>query len=164
MPWWVVASPLAVLGLIVWLRWQPKLPARLFAAVDTALRAALRGDLPEADRAQTEARRWCARSRGLLRTTARARLLLVDVVLLCRSERLEEAWAALHRDWKTFENTPGGWLAEACLLRGYLAYRTDRDVEPWLGLLGASGGATLIWMANEWPELGAFLDAYGLRS
>lgn len=164
MPWWVVASPLALLGLIVWLRWEPKGPPRLLAAIDAALRAALRGDATEAARWTAEVRRRRRRTRGLARATADARLLLVGVVLLCRRQELEQAWSELQRQWQTFESAPGGTIDEACLLRGYVAYRTDRDVEPWLGLLGPDGAARALWMASEWPELAQFSDAYGLRS
>jgi hypothetical protein len=189
MPLWLLAvAPAIVLG-ASWLRWrsseidaQEREARRALAdgelaraaaifqalmqrrrsiwwALELARLAALRGDLDGAARWTGDARARLARERSVNRTTAAARLLLVDVLSTTRRGQLDDAWRALAQQWATFEQTQGGWLFEASLLRGFLAWKAGASVEHWLGLDEAQR-AQARWMAAEWPELRAFLDAH----
>lgn len=131
----------------------------LFAAIERARLHALRGDGEAAARVIAEARGRLGRAHAVDRATAEARLVLVDALVTARGGQPDEAWAALSRRWGSFENAHGGWLAEACLLRGYLAWKAGAGVESWLGL-GEAQRAHVRWMAAEWPELREFIDAH----
>ncbi|MGZ3407422.1 MAG: tetratricopeptide repeat protein [Polyangia bacterium] len=131
----------------------------LFEAIELARLYALRGDVDGATRWTTEARRRLARAHAVDRATAEARLVLVEVLTMARAGRLEEAWGALSQRWSAFEKSHGGWLVEACLVRGYLGWKGGAGVETWLGL-GEAERAHARWMASEWPELREFIDAH----
>ena len=93
------------------------------------------------------------------RATGQARLLFIDALVAARRHDLMTAADTLARGWPTFEQSHGGWLAEACLLRGFLAAQLGAGVEIWLGL-SDTARARVHWMAAEWPELRAFIDAH----
>jgi hypothetical protein len=134
----------------------------LLPAIELARLYALRGDLDGAARWTAEGRRLLARARVVDRATAEARLVLVEVLTLARAGRLDEAWGTLSDKWSAFETSQGGWHVEACLVRGFLAWKAGASVETWLGL-GDSERAHARWMAAEWPELREFLDAHDER-
>jgi hypothetical protein len=128
-------------------------------ALEIARLYALRGDAENATRFADDARRAVAPLRGMNRTSADARLLLIDALVAGRRGDVEQAWTALSDGWATFETSHGGWLAEACLLRGFFAWKLGSSVESWLGLSDAARDRVR-WMAADWPDLRAFLDAH----
>jgi hypothetical protein len=132
----------------------------LAAKVELARLHALRADVTRAAQLASEAQRASARERSIDRATVGAQLVLVDVLIRCRTGELETARALLVREWHQFE-TPdgGGWRAEARLVRGFLDDAAGQGIEIWLGL-DQPVRARVRWMAAEWPELRAFLDAH----
>jgi len=182
MPWWLLAATPPVVLAISWLRWRARDVAVRRVAAQRALadgnfdRAAalfeslsgdlvplelarlyaLRGDVERATQRADDARRRPPRH---IRATFDARLLFVDALVAARRGETLAAFDALARRWSTFETAENSWLAEACLLRGFLAAQLGFGVEIWLGLDDHSR-ARVRWMAAEWPELRAFLDAH----
>jgi hypothetical protein len=177
MPWWLLATAPPVVLAASWLRWRARdvearrraaeralldgdfeRAAALFeslrAALELARLYALRGDLARAE----AARQRVPRPR-VDRATVEARLHFVDALIATRRGELGAAWDALTRHWARFETSESGWLAEACLLRGFLAAQLGGSVEIWLGLDEAAR-ARVHWMAAEWPELRAFIGAH----
>jgi hypothetical protein len=131
----------------------------LFPAIELGRLYALRGDVESAARWTADARRRLRSAHAVDRATAEARLVLVEALTTARSGRLDEAWQTLSQKWGAFEQSHGGWHAEACLVRGYLAWTAGASVETWLGL-GEAQEAHARWMAAEWPELAAFIDEH----
>ena len=131
------------------------------AKIELARLHALRGEVTRAAELAAEANRAAMRERGTNRKSAKAQLLLIDVLIHCRSGELEAARALVIREWHRFEAADGGggWRAEARLVRGFLDAVAGDGVEVWLGLDDASR-ARVRWMGAEWPELRAFLDAH----
>lgn len=179
MPWWPLAIAPVVILAASWLRWRAKETRALAVAADRALhdgdfdRAAtifealgnalelarlyaLRGDVDRAATWAATARARIRRLRAIDRAIAEARLLFVDALVAARRGDLTTALDTLAQRWSTFEHAPGGWLAEACLLRGFLAGQLGAGIEIWLGL-DDSARARVHWMATEWPELRAFI-------
>jgi hypothetical protein len=120
---------------------------------------ALRGDVEPAMRFAGDARREVARERRMNRETGDARLLFIDALIATRRSDFTSASNTLSQQWAAFEQSHGGWLAEACLLRGFLAAQLGATPEIWLGL-GDTARARVRWMSSEWPELRAFIDAH----
>jgi len=190
MTWWLLAAAPAVAMAFSWLRWRAKeLDARKLAAqraltdgdfdraaaifealvqmrgaqrdllhLELARLYALRGDVASAARHAEAARQRLQRPHAD-RAIGEARLLLIDALITTRRGDFAEAYAALAQRWATFETSHGGWRAEACLLRGYLSWKLGSSVEAWLGL-GDAARARVRWMASDWPELRAFIDAH----
>ena len=189
MPLWAVACAVPAVLLLSWWRWrrtslnERALAARAALAAGDLARAtalfeslrdrsfttkielarlyALRADLPRATARLADARRDAGGERGIDRAAAAARLVLVEVLIACRKGALDTAHAVLIREWPLFEAADGGgvWRAEACLVRGFLDAAAGIGVEVWLGLDEATRDRVR-WMAAEWPELRAFLDAH----
>lgn len=129
--------------------------------IELARLYALRGDVTRATRTAEAAQREAGRMRGVARKASAAQLLLIEVLIACRSGALEAARALLLREWRQFETAEGagGWRAEACLVRGFLDAAAGDSVEVWLGLDDATR-ARVRWMGAEWPALRAFIDAH----
>jgi hypothetical protein len=127
-----------------------------WATIELARLFALRGEIVRAVAAADEARGEARFARGVHRKALEAQLLFVDVLVHCRKGELDAARALLLGEWRRFETAEGGggWRAEACLVRGFLDAAAGDSVEVWLGL------ARVRWMATEWPELRAFIDAH----
>ncbi|HEY2748064.1 MAG TPA: hypothetical protein VGL86_25750 [Polyangia bacterium] len=187
---WVVALAAPVALVVQWLRWKNAAINERAAAAERALAAgdleraaslfeaivagggrwatielarvlALRGEIGRAEQAAHQARGEARFARGVSRKAAEAQLLLVDVLIRCRRGELADARALLLGEWARFETAEGagGWRAEACLVRGFLDAASGDSVEVWLGLDDTTR-ARVRWMASEWPDLRAFLDAH----
>jgi len=182
MPWWLLATAPPVILAASWLRWRARdVAARRVAAqraladgnfdraaalfeslpgelvpLELARLYALRGDVERAAHRADDARRRPPRH---IRATFDARLLFIDALVAARRGDILAAFDTLSRHWSAFESAEGGWLAEACLLRGFLAAQLGFGVEIWLGLDDDSR-ARVRWMSAEWPELRAFIDAH----
>jgi len=182
MQWWLLATAPVAAMTMSWLRWRARerraranearralrdgdleRAAALFATLpserawlELARVLALRGDVDGAAREADVVRRRPPRHERALFDT---RLLFIDALVAARRGDALGAFDMLARGWSAFESSPGGWIAEACLVRGFLAAQLGIGIEIWLGLDDDSR-ARVRWMAAEWPELRAFIDAH----
>lgn len=136
---------------------------RTIACTHLALLYALRGQLDAATRWCEAARRRLPR--GQTRTYTAALLRVAELVTLARSGQSADATRAFDRDAGRLEEAlPVTSVRKAWLLRAFLAASdgTRATVEPWLTLARSGRPRELRWLATEWPELRAFLDAHDL--
>jgi hypothetical protein len=136
---------------------------RLHAATDLALLYALSGD-------SHAATRWCEDGRRRLasagqRALCAALLRQAEIVVVARTGQNGDAARAFDRDWRRLEEVlPAAWMRISWVVRCFVAAGdgTRGSVEPWLTMARSGRKGELRWMAAEWPELAAFLDAHDL--
>ncbi len=137
--------------------------ARLMAAIHLGMLYALRGQLDAATRWCDDGRRRLAR--GQNRALPAALLRLTEILVLARAGKHEEAARALDRDERRLEEAlTVTSMRKAWLVRAFCAAgdATRGSVEPWLTMARAGRKGELAWVAAEWPELRAFVDAHDL--
>jgi hypothetical protein len=135
-------------------------------AIDRGIDHALLGELRDAERCANEARR---RLGGAVKNAnARAKLVLVEAVIACRSGRAEEGVRAIEDIWAESESLLTGELVRPLrVVRAFaMSQAGPRDAglaHRFIVAARPNYPGEYDFLATAWPEMAQFLDVHELR-